>query len=68
MMNPGDDTLARQACLTCRKQKRKCTRELPACELCRKSRRPCDYQAGALSATYASPLSPPVSLLPIRQL
>ncbi|KAL1966745.1 hypothetical protein VTN77DRAFT_3942 [Rasamsonia byssochlamydoides] len=37
------ENLARQACLTCRQQKRKCSRELPACLLCRKNKRRCDY-------------------------
>lgn len=35
--------LARQACSTCRRQRRKCTRQLPSCQLCLKSRRLCEY-------------------------
>ncbi|KAF7556024.1 hypothetical protein G7Z17_g1697 [Cylindrodendrum hubeiense] len=35
--------LAARACLACRKQKRKCTRELPECSLCEKHGRACDY-------------------------
>ncbi|KAL8336106.1 hypothetical protein RB601_000098 [Gaeumannomyces tritici] len=35
--------LARQACATCRRQRRKCTRQLPSCQLCLKSRRVCEY-------------------------
>ncbi|KAE8154454.1 hypothetical protein BDV25DRAFT_147711 [Aspergillus avenaceus] len=31
------------ACLTCRKQKRKCSREVPRCFVCRKTGRTCDY-------------------------
>lgn len=31
------------ACLTCRKQKRKCTKERPRCSTCRKTGRACDY-------------------------
>ncbi|VUC26603.1 unnamed protein product [Clonostachys rosea] len=34
---------AQRACSTCRKQKRKCTRELPECSLCLKHGRRCDY-------------------------
>ena len=40
--------VARQACTTCRKQKRKCTRDLPSCDLCKKNRRPCEYPLEAL--------------------
>ncbi|KAH6892535.1 hypothetical protein B0T10DRAFT_295217 [Thelonectria olida] len=36
--------LASNACMTCRKQKRRCTRELPACSLCKKSGRGCMYR------------------------
>ena len=34
---------ANQACVACRKQKRKCTKELPTCELCTRMGRSCDY-------------------------
>lgn len=34
---------ANQACLSCRKQKRKCNKALPACALCERMSRPCDY-------------------------
>lgn len=34
---------ANQACLTCRKQKRKCNKALPACALCERMNRHCDY-------------------------
>ncbi|KAJ3476159.1 hypothetical protein NLG97_g9214 [Lecanicillium saksenae] len=33
------------ACITCRRQKRKCTREIPSCALCLANRRPCNYPA-----------------------
>lgn len=36
---------AARACLTCHKQKRKCTKEIPECSLCRKNGRPCRYGA-----------------------
>ncbi|KAE8345503.1 fungal-specific transcription factor domain-containing protein [Aspergillus arachidicola] len=40
------------ACLTCRKQKRKCTKERPRCSTCRKTGRACDYTPiGRSSAT-----------------
>src|SRR6187402_2447085 len=38
--------LSTRACLTCRRQKRKCTKELPECSLCRKNERHCDYETG----------------------
>ena len=34
---------AHQACLTCKRQKRKCDKELPACGLCVRMTRQCDY-------------------------
>lgn len=34
---------AAQACLACRKQKRKCDKALPACSLCQRMNRGCDY-------------------------
>jgi hypothetical protein len=34
---------ANQACLSCRKQKRKCSKTLPACTLCARMNRHCDY-------------------------
>ena len=34
---------ANQACLSCRKQKRKCNKALPACALCERMNRHCDY-------------------------
>lgn len=34
---------APQACMSCRKQKRKCNKALPACSLCERMGRLCDY-------------------------
>ena len=34
---------APQACMSCRKQKRKCNKALPACALCERMNRHCDY-------------------------
>ncbi|KAF2796593.1 hypothetical protein K505DRAFT_271080 [Melanomma pulvis-pyrius CBS 109.77] len=34
---------ARMSCITCRNQKRKCSKEIPACELCRRNQRRCEY-------------------------
>ena len=34
---------ASQACMTCRKQKRKCNKALPSCSLCERMKRVCDY-------------------------
>ncbi|KAF2098374.1 hypothetical protein NA57DRAFT_66687 [Rhizodiscina lignyota] len=42
-MAQSAQTLARYSCLTCRKQKRKCDKGLPACSLCKKSGRICEY-------------------------
>ncbi|KAK4190477.1 hypothetical protein QBC35DRAFT_489655 [Podospora australis] len=36
---------AQQACVSCRKQKRKCDKTLPTCGLCARMARPCDYTA-----------------------
>lgn len=38
---------AHQACLSCRKQKRKCDKSLPACTLCARMNRRCDYSIAA---------------------
>ncbi|EEU33608.1 uncharacterized protein NECHADRAFT_89325 [Fusarium vanettenii 77-13-4] len=45
-------TLAVRACVACRKQKRKCTREVPECSLCSKNGRPCEYAVGSRAAPY----------------
>ncbi|KAH8809186.1 hypothetical protein F5884DRAFT_794764 [Xylogone sp. PMI_703] len=37
------DNQARLSCTACRKQKRKCSRDLPSCLLCRRMRRACEY-------------------------
>ncbi|EXJ68347.1 uncharacterized protein A1O5_08139 [Cladophialophora psammophila CBS 110553] len=38
---------APQACVSCRKQKRKCDKLLPSCSLCIRMSRPCDYSETA---------------------
>jgi hypothetical protein len=43
MQTEHEGPKANQACLTCRKQKRKCNKALPACALCERMNRPCDY-------------------------
>jgi len=45
MANTGipEPPKANQACLTCRKQKRKCDKALPGCSLCQRMNRHCDY-------------------------
>ncbi|KAH6951205.1 hypothetical protein BKA56DRAFT_605812 [Ilyonectria sp. MPI-CAGE-AT-0026] len=52
-MDEVPEQLSKLACTTCRKQKRKCTRELPSCHLCRKNNRSCAYpdENGGLQAT-----------------
>lgn len=42
---------APQACLSCRKQKRKCNKALPACALCERMSRHCDYSEAAPAPT-----------------
>ncbi|RKF81101.1 putative fungal specific transcription factor [Golovinomyces cichoracearum] len=42
---------APQACITCRKQKRKCSKTLPACALCQRMNRHCDYSDSAPAPT-----------------
>lgn len=37
--------LAPQACASCRKQKRRCDKQLPTCSLCQRIGRSCDYSA-----------------------
>ena len=39
----GVQLQASQACISCRKQKRKCDKSLPTCTLCLRMIRPCDY-------------------------
>lgn len=43
---------ANQACLSCRKQKRKCNKALPACALCARMNRHCDYSEVTPSPTH----------------
>ncbi|RKF59399.1 putative fungal specific transcription factor [Erysiphe neolycopersici] len=42
---------APQACMSCRKQKRKCSKTLPACALCHRMGRHCDYSDSAPAPT-----------------
>ncbi|KAI1008026.1 hypothetical protein K3495_g201 [Podosphaera aphanis] len=42
---------APQACTSCRKQKRKCSKSLPSCDLCQRMKRPCDYSDTAPAPT-----------------
>lgn len=46
----------RQACQTCRRQKRRCDKALPVCSLCRRSGRDCYYDVNnTQTALFASP-------------
>ncbi|EME46578.1 hypothetical protein DOTSEDRAFT_70550 [Dothistroma septosporum NZE10] len=45
--HPTPAGLASQACSSCRKQKRKCDKQMPHCGLCQRIGRPCDYSADA---------------------
>jgi hypothetical protein len=54
MSSTSDDSAnarAHQACVSCRKQKRKCDKVLPACSLCTRLARPCDYRDAPSSAS-----------------
>jgi len=42
---------APQACMSCRKQKRKCNKGLPACSLCERMGRLCDYSDASPAPT-----------------
>jgi hypothetical protein len=41
----SEATLAQGSCLSCRRLKRKCTKEIPQCALCRRVGRTCQYEA-----------------------
>ncbi|KAF3765266.1 putative fungal-specific transcription factor [Cryphonectria parasitica EP155] len=47
-------SLANQACATCKRQKRKCDKRLPACSRCASLQRACDYSDGAVAAAAPS--------------
>ncbi len=52
MSSNSDDSAngrALQACVSCRKQKRKCDKALPACSLCCRLNRVCDYRDNSTS-------------------
>lgn len=51
MQGESDGPKANQACVTCRKQKRKCNKTLPACALCTRMNRACDYSDSAPAPT-----------------
>jgi Fungal specific transcription factor domain/Fungal Zn(2)-Cys(6) binuclear cluster domain len=54
MSSTSDDyanARAHQACASCRKQKRKCDKLLPACSLCTRLGRTCDYHEAPSSAS-----------------
>jgi hypothetical protein len=40
---PHSPLKSNQACLSCKKQKRKCDKNLPSCSLCSRMQRACDY-------------------------
>lgn len=42
---------AGQACLSCRRQKRRCDKKLPACSLCERMSRACDYSDASPAPT-----------------
>lgn len=42
---------ASQACLSCRRQKRRCDKKIPACSLCERMNRACDYSDASPAPT-----------------
>ncbi|KAH8883744.1 hypothetical protein GQ53DRAFT_424944 [Thozetella sp. PMI_491] len=54
----GTSSLARQSCSICKRQKRKCSRELPKCELCRRHLRQCQYPFEGLPGQNSGPQDP----------
>lgn len=63
---------ALQACLTCKRQKRKCDKALPSCSRCASLQRACDYSYDADSngsssaATAAAPTAGDFALLQLK--
>jgi hypothetical protein len=43
-MGDSAQAASRQACSSCKKQKRKCDKELPICGFCSHTKRKCDYE------------------------
>lgn len=52
---------SQSACLACRRQKRKCSRDIPSCELCWKNNRLCEYVDDGVSGYYKEGSTPGVS-------
>ncbi|TAQ83545.1 hypothetical protein B7494_g8129 [Chlorociboria aeruginascens] len=50
MMEPPAQK-AHQACVSCKKQKRRCDKRLPSCSLCTRMNRACDYTDGSKPPT-----------------
>ncbi|KAJ5896217.1 uncharacterized protein N7473_005616 [Penicillium subrubescens] len=61
---PPERRRASQACIACRRQKARCSGELPACKACRQRQRLCQYAASDLPVGADSAIS---SLFPIRR-
>ncbi|KAK3945368.1 hypothetical protein QBC46DRAFT_372049 [Diplogelasinospora grovesii] len=57
---------ASQACLSCRKQKRKCDKLLPACGLCGRMGRQCDYTTDVNTAAQPAPTAEDLAALQLR--
>ncbi|KFY03880.1 hypothetical protein O988_01141 [Pseudogymnoascus sp. VKM F-3808] len=49
--NNGEAPKASQACLSCRRQKRRCDKKIPACSLCERMNRACDYSDASPAPT-----------------
>lgn len=60
-MDEQGKNVSRMACLACRRQKRKCSRDIPSCELCRKNQRLCEYLDEGVSGYYTETSTPSVS-------
>ncbi|KAM7202393.1 hypothetical protein V8F33_002801 [Rhypophila sp. PSN 637] len=61
MTASGSVSKAAQACISCRKQKRKCDKTLPMCALCARMGRQCDY-----TDTPAAPTADDLAVLQAR--
>ena len=55
MSASASEAHARQACVSCHSQKRKCSRQWPRCDLCQKKARNCEYPPEALPDTPEAP-------------
>lgn len=63
MMSTSPGGNAAQACIACRKNKRKCGRELPGCALCTRLAKHCQYTEAAVASPSSQSLQEQISQL-----